>query len=363
VEEGNTTSNTSKNSSNATQPEPTHPQDNTTSKTDNATESEKPDNATKSEKGNTTSENASNATKSETPNPEDNSTSKQTGNISNTTEPETTSSKAKGKDKAKDKGKGKGKGKGKDDTASPQGEGEDDQSPFYDEESNVTDAEGEDDYNDVDQVITTIKPSDTTSTTTTTITTTTTVTTTTVTTSYAEQASGYSFGALGAGACSAHFVSKPLATDPEECARECYDDPACLVFSSGSSHCALGCRISSLGNNAGEIPEQSDGQCYVDTMESDCSFYKLSFFHEETRHLSCGFHYQERTDADTLARCAHECKDHANCMQFSYGDGCETGCRISLCGENDGSAACPDDKQCSTVQASGDCALYVMEEH
>jgi hypothetical protein len=227
---------------------------------------------------------------------------------------------------------------------------------------NVTDDDDDEVGDDAEKIAKNISGKTTTATTTTISTTTTTTTTSTTVTTVSQTAaerSPYSFSVLGNGACSEHYVGVADATDVEECAEECYKDPSCLVFSGGGSSCSLGCRISKAGFNAGSIPEQDDGQCHVDVGLNDCSYYKLSFFHQEDQRLACGTHYQAENDADTLAKCAHKCKDHDDCRQFTYGDSCEYGCRISKCS---GADDCPDDKQCTLMTASSNCVLYKMED-
>merc|ERR1719401_1261517 len=97
-------------------------------------------------------------------------------------------------------------------------------------------------------------------------------------------ATTYSLDSLQPGACVAHYVSYNEASTPEACASECFGESGCLGFSFGTS-CALGCRISKMGHNPYGKSNTSDGQCVVDTTEASCTYYTLSFFHQERQNF------------------------------------------------------------------------------
>lgn len=164
-----------------------------------------------------------------------------------------------------------------------------------------------------------------------------------------------------AGACSTHYKEFQDITSNADCAQKCYETFGCTRFSYGG--CALGCRVSFAGENAGADTAPNDGKCHT-TAAGDhgkCIVYRLAFFHATDGIGACNTHYERITDAASKADCAHACKNTAGCTKFTTSPNCNGGCRISKCGKNHGGTAdsCPADKQCTMTTTQG-CTVYKL---
>jgi len=175
----------------------------------------------------------------------------------------------------------------------------------------------------------------------------------------------FTFTDMGhAEACEEHYEYKGQLS-PEDCAKECYNTYGCLRFSAGS--CSSGCRISLAGANVGSSKEPADGQCVMGSGKTGCMAYSIAFYHEEAAGATCKYFYEEKKEANTVAKCAHECKNNAPCKKFSAGPKCGGGCRISKCGSKThaskakgfgSKAQCKDDGKCGKGKDDTGCAIY-----
>jgi len=175
----------------------------------------------------------------------------------------------------------------------------------------------------------------------------------------------FTFTDMGhAEACEEHYEYKGQLS-PEDCAKECYNTYGCLRFSAGS--CSSGCRISLAGANVGSSKEPADGQCVMGSGKTGCMAYSIAFYHEEAAGATCKYFYEEKKEANTVAKCAHECKNNAPCKKFSAGPNCAGGCRISKCGSKThaskakgfgSKAQCKDDGKCGKGKDDTGCAIY-----